>query len=307
MAVMLFNKLRDPCDELFDVSERTALDCALADKSEPPFDLIEPAGISWREMRMEPGALSEPCANFGMFVCRVIIHHDVDVQVGGYVGFDMAKEGEELLVPVPGFALADDGARRDIEGSKECGGSMSEIVMSHAFDITETHWQYRLAALESLDLSFLVHTQNKRVFGRIEIQTDDVAHFLDEEGIRRQGETTRPVWLDTEQREVAMNGAFGKLGLARERSRRPMRGVGRALVERRLHKLGDVVIVIGSATMSGWQVVESVNTLCDITSTPIGNGGIGDFELRGDVAIGHTVSDTENDFGASRQSVRQAA
>jgi len=42
------------------------------------------------------------------------------------------------------------------------------------------HRQHRRRPVQGLDLGLLVHTQHKRLFRRIQIQPDDVAHLVDE-------------------------------------------------------------------------------------------------------------------------------
>lgn len=76
---MLTNGLLGPHDELFDVSERTARDGALAKDAKPTFDLIEPRSVSRRALNVDSRPLSEPISNLGLFVSGVIIHHAIDV------------------------------------------------------------------------------------------------------------------------------------------------------------------------------------------------------------------------------------
>lgn len=45
------------------------------------------------------------------------------------------------------------------------------------------------------------------MFRRVEVQSDDVAHFLDEERVCRQLERLAQVGLDAEQLEPALDGA----------------------------------------------------------------------------------------------------
>ena len=47
------------------------------------------------------------------------------------------------------------------------------------------HRQERLGAVECLDLRLLVDAQHDGAFGRVEIQTDDVPHLVDEERVGR--------------------------------------------------------------------------------------------------------------------------
>ena len=76
---------------------------------------------------------------------------------------------------------------------------MPDIVVGDAFDIAQSHRQHRLSALQRLDLAFFVDAQHHGVIRRIQIQTHDVAHFLDEERVVGQFEGPLPVRLHAEQ------------------------------------------------------------------------------------------------------------
>jgi len=112
---------------------------------------------------------------------------------------------------------------------------------------------------------------------------------------------------DAKQSEVAMDGVLGGLCFVREGLSTPVGRADWSLVERLLHELGDVVILVSTPAMAWRQIVESTDAVGDIPSTPICNGRIGDLKLGCDHTIGHAVSDHEDDLGAPRQGVRQAA
>ena len=76
---MLTNGLLGPRDELFDVSERTARDGALAKDAKPTFDLIEPRSVSRRALDVDSRPRREPISNFDVFVSGVIVRHAIDV------------------------------------------------------------------------------------------------------------------------------------------------------------------------------------------------------------------------------------
>lgn len=307
MLVVLFNELLDPCDQLFDVFERTSPDCALADETKPTLDLVKPGRICGCEVRMKSGPTSEPRTNLRMLVSAVVIHHDMNVEFGGHIGFDVPKESQKLLVSVSGFALADDAARSDVEGGEQRCRAVTEIVVRHAFDITEPHGQDRLTTLQGLDLGFFINTQNEGIIRGIKIQTDDVSNLFDKERIGRQGKAPSAVRLNPKELHVAVDGTLGDIGLVRELPYGPVGRLARALLQRATHQSGDVIIVIGSTTMSWRQIVQSVNPIGAVAPTPISDSGVGHFEFGRDVAIGHPIGDHKDDLRASRQRMRQAA
>jgi len=48
--------------------------------------------------------------------------------------------------------------------------------MAAPLGLPRPHRQQRLAAVERLDLRFLIDAQHQRMVGRIEVEADDVAH-----------------------------------------------------------------------------------------------------------------------------------
>jgi hypothetical protein len=231
----------------------------------------------------------------------------MNVEFIGHVGFDVPKEGEELLMSMPGLALADDGARSDIQSGEQCCRPVAEIIMRHAFDIAETHGQDGLTTLSSLDLSFFIDTKNEGIIWGIEVQTDDVTNLFDEERVSRQRKAPGAVWLNPKKLHVAVNGTSGNIRLPRKLSYRPVGRLAGALLQRGAHQSGDIVIVISSMTMSWWKVIKSVYPIGAVPPTPLGNGGVGDLEFGSDVAVAQAVGNHEDDSCPSCQCMRQAA
>jgi len=54
--------------------------------------------------------------------------------------------------------------------------------MAAPLDLTGTHRQQRLGAVECLNLRFLVDAQHQGAVGWVEVEPDDVAHLVDERG-----------------------------------------------------------------------------------------------------------------------------
>ena len=149
------------------------------------------------------------------------------VQRLGDVAVDVAQERQKLLMPVASLALGQHLAAGDVQGREQGGGSMPDVVVGDAFDIAQSHRQHRLSALQRLDLAFFVDAQHYGVIRRIQIQSDDVAHFLDEERVVGQFEGPLAVRLHAEQLEPARHGAFGDAAVLGHGTDRPVGGVGR--------------------------------------------------------------------------------
>ena len=72
---------------------------------------------------------------------------------------------------------------------------MALVVVSHGAAAPFFHRQPRLSALQGLNLALLVHTQDNRLIGRIEVQPHDVGEFLREANIFRELEPFGSVGL----------------------------------------------------------------------------------------------------------------
>jgi hypothetical protein len=125
---------------------------------------------AWRAVPARPRG--EPGLDLGMLVGGVVVEDEVDLEVGRHGLPDRAQEAEELLVPVPRAALRQDGAVEQVEGGEQRGGAMAEVIVGHALDVAEAQRQQRLGTFERLDLAFLVETQDQRLVGRPQIQSN---------------------------------------------------------------------------------------------------------------------------------------
>ena len=117
-----------------------------------------------------------------MFVSGVVIDDEMDVEGVGHIAVDLTQESEELLMTVSRMTTGDDFAGGDIESGEQPGGAVAFIVMSDAFEGAEAHGEDGLSSLESLNRGLFIDREHDGVVGGIEVETDDVADFLDEEG-----------------------------------------------------------------------------------------------------------------------------
>jgi len=56
------------------------------------------------------------------------------------------------------------------------------VIVAATFDLSGAHGQQRCGAIQRLNLALLVHTQHQGAVGRVEVEADDVADFVDEAG-----------------------------------------------------------------------------------------------------------------------------
>ncbi|WP_425601141.1 hypothetical protein [Brucella tritici] len=74
-------------------------------------------------------ALGESVADQFGLVRAVVVHVDVDVEVGGHVALDLVKELAEFRSPVPGHAFADNGSSLHVKRSKQRDRSVPLVVV----------------------------------------------------------------------------------------------------------------------------------------------------------------------------------
>src|SRR6266498_3716000 len=107
-----------------------------------------------------------------------------------------------------GEPIADDLADLDVERCEERRGPVALVVMCAPLDLAGAHRQQGLRAVKRLDLALLVHTEHQRTIRRIEVQPDDVAHFLDKHWVGGELEGLDPVRLQPEGTPDAMHARY---------------------------------------------------------------------------------------------------
>ena len=255
--------------------------------------------------RWKRGPRRQPLLDLGVLVRRVVVQYQVDVQLRRHLPVDQAQERQELLVAVPLPALADHPAGGDVQGGKQCRRAVPDVVVGVAFDVAQAHRQRRLGAIERLNLRLLVHTQDHRVVRRVEVQPDNVAHFLDEERVGGQLEGLRQVRLDPEQSEPTLHRALGNALGTRQRARAPVRGgVGR-LPQRTADDRCYLVVVIGPGPTGSEFVVQALDAGRSEAPSPLADGLRCDADAPGDGSVGQAFGAGENHAGPLHQGVGQ--
>jgi hypothetical protein len=130
----------------------------LSDSVKPDIYLIEPGGISGSEVNVVSGEKRQPIFNSLMFMGGVVIDDEMYIEVFGHGRFNMFEKAEVFLMTMAFSALGKDLASRDIKSCKKSCCAMPNVIMRHALDISQTHGQDGLGAVESLDLAFFIHT-----------------------------------------------------------------------------------------------------------------------------------------------------
>ncbi len=166
---------------------------------EPALHEVQPGPVRRREMHVEARALGQPPLDERRLVGPVVIQDEMNREGRGDRGINRIEELPELEGPVATVHLPEDFAGLDIERRKQRGRAVAAVVVGPPLDLAGAHGQQRLRPIERLDLRLLVDAQDDGVFGRVHVQADDVAHFLDQQRIGRELEGLAAVGLQAER------------------------------------------------------------------------------------------------------------
>ena len=292
-----------------DAGERAASNGRLSDDAEPALDLVESRGIVGGVVDVVISrSPCEPGSDLRVLVGGVVVGDEVNIEGFGEVGVDVALEGEELLVAMALLALGDELSGGDVEGGEQGGGAVTDVILGDPFDVAQPHRQHRLDVVECLDLGFLVDTQHDGVVGRVEIEADDIAHLLDEEGVVGELEVALAVGLDGEQTKPPLHGALGDAGLLGHGAHAPMGGpIGWIGLEGGVDDLGDSFIVMGSGSARAQFIVQRLDPLQAIELPSLADGGIVQAHALEDRGVRLALGAGENDVRTPHHPMRQGA
>src|SRR5262249_11691902 len=135
---------------------------------------------------------------------------------------DGVQELAKLDRAMPAVKLSDDLAGRGLERREQRRRAMPFVVPRSSLRLPRTHRQQGLRAVKCLNLRLLVDAQHDGVLGRMDIQPDDVADFLDQQRVRRQLERLDTMRLQAEGAPDPVYGHMIEAGSLRHRSNTPV-------------------------------------------------------------------------------------
>ena len=177
--------------------------------------------------------------------------------------------------------------------------------MGYALDVAEPHGQHGLGTLKGLDLGFFIHAQHHGMVGRVQIQSDDVAHLLDEEGVVGEFEVALAVRLHAEQIKPALHGGFGDAGVFGHGAHAPLRGVGRLGLKGGVDDLGDALVLVGTGPSGAQFVVQPFEAEFSVAPAPFADGHVAQPHALGDGGVGLAAGAGQHDMGPLHDPVGQ--
>ncbi len=212
----------DSLDELRHLAERIAPNRLAGEDIEPDLHLIEPRSIRGSVVKVKSGTPCQPSLDLGMLMRGVVVDDEMNIEVSGHVGLDVAQELEELLVTMTGLALGHHFPGGDVQGGKQGGGAVPLVVVRNPFHVSQSQGQHGLTSFQRLDLALLVHAQHQGVLGGIQVQADDIPYFVDKERIGGKLEALVSMGLQTIRAPNAMNRVLGQAGFFAHGAHRPL-------------------------------------------------------------------------------------
>ena len=137
--------------------------------------------------------------------------------------------------------------------------------------VARHHRQDRLLANECLDLALLIDAEDEGSVGRGNVQTDNIAHFVDEQRIIRQLERLATVWLQAECSPHPADCSVRKASLCRHRANRPVRRVDRCRAQRPLDHGSNLIVIDRSRSAGTRFVKQTIATILQKSTTPLAN------------------------------------
>ncbi len=298
----------DNFDQIRHAFENTSTDTFVGNFAEPALNEIQPRTGRGDEMQMEPWMSFEPGFNSWMLVSTVIVDDEMEIVTEGSVGIDFIEKPDKFLMSVAWHAIADDLSIEHTQGSKQGGGAVALIIVSHRPAAALLHRQPRLCAVQSLDLAFLVDAKNKGSIGRIQIKTDNIRELLHEVLVAAELEGFYQVGLEimsfpySANRRLAQPLSFGHGTGA------PMGSIGRNCMKRGLDDHAD--FFLGNpwnASGARGVLFQARQTKAQKTLPPQLDCGTRDMKLRGNLLIQDAIPCHTNDLGPLNKPERKTS
>ena len=99
------------------------------DLTAPPFHPVHPRTRRWDEGQLETRMTPNPGFHARMFVGPVIVHDQMQSELGWRFAVNFLEETDELLMPMTWHAIADDFAIEHVQGGEQCGRPVARVIV----------------------------------------------------------------------------------------------------------------------------------------------------------------------------------
>jgi len=297
----------DGSDQRRDACETAATETFVGELSEPTLDQIQPRAGCRSKVQMKPGMALNPRFDPRMFMRAVVVHDEMKIEFGGCLLIDFLEEPDELLMAMTRHTIADHFAVEHAEGGKEGGRAMALKIVSHGSAAAFFQRKTGLGSVQSLDLTLLIHRQDQRFVRRIQIQTYDIAQFLDKTLVSTDFKCFDQMRLQIVPFPDSADSRFAEvLGLSHGPCT-PMGGIRGLCVQGRFnHGLDFSRRDFGDATGSRGIFFQSRQTQSQEPLSPELDGRSRNTQLASDISVQPSFGRPSDDLGALDQSSGKA-
>ena len=156
-----------------------ATNAFLGEVAKEAFDPVEPRRTGRGEVDVEAFVAGERAFDLRVFVRRVVVHDELEFLLGRGLAVDRAQELQPFLMAVLFHAGADQLAVQRVQGGKQGGQALAFEVVGDGPRPPLLERQTRLRAIQHLNLTLLIDRQHQGVFGRIQVEADNVLEFIE--------------------------------------------------------------------------------------------------------------------------------
>ena len=199
----------------------------------------------------------------------------------------------------------DDLAGRDVQRREQIGHTVTHVVMRASLDLSGTHRQRRLRAIQRLDAGLLIDAQDHRMFRRVHVEPDHITDLLDELRVFGQLERVDQPWLQPERLPDPTHRRRRHPDPLGEITRRPMRRVGRLVFQGPDdHTLNIIVGDRPRCPRTGF-VHQPIEAPLDEPSPPLRDRRLIHVQLRRDHHVVRALRALQHDPAPLRQRMRR--
>lgn len=123
----------------------------------PAFDQIQPRIARWREVNVKARMPIQLLLHLRMFVRGIIVHNQMQVELGNGLTVNRLQKLDPLLMPVSLLALGIECSIRNTQCGEQCCRAIPFVIVRHGPQLAGKHGQAFLSAIKSLNLVLLVH------------------------------------------------------------------------------------------------------------------------------------------------------
>src|SRR5207248_5663196 len=132
--------------------------------------------------------LQQPPLDGGRLVRGVVVHDQMDGELGRDLTIDAFEELPELARSVPAMTRADHLTRDEVEGREQRGRAVAAVVVGPPLGDPRSQGKDWLGAIEGLDLRLLIDAEDGGGIWRVQMEQRPAALRLDQD---RRGDSRR--------------------------------------------------------------------------------------------------------------------